>query len=169
MIVNEIHDLSNTRVIELLKIGLADVDRHVADNYSPMNSHINSNLFYLLENGRYATGTYYVVEEGGKYVSSAGWNKYNDTTALLMTRLYVSEECRSQYFMGNLLLPRMFHATTEYDNVWMTFNLYNKALYDWFSRFDDKKNIWPDIWKNFKPIGMKTIYNTEQYVVELQR
>jgi hypothetical protein len=30
-------------------------------------------------------------------------------------------------------------------------------------------NDWPEVYKNFKPIGKKTIYYTEQYVVELQR
>ena len=173
MQVHELHDLSNDEVVQILYNGLNRVEEHhVFTNYSPAYKSDPANLFFILDdkNGRYSmgNGTYYVVEEDGKYVSSAGWNRYTDDIALCMTRLYVDKEYRSNYFMGNLLLPRMFEETKDYKKVWMTFNRYNKALYDWISRKNtDGKNIWPDIWFRFEPIGIQSVYNTQQYVVQL--
>lgn len=173
MFVHEIHDLSNIYVTDLLKNGLSEItDPEVAKNYSYSCSTESSNLFRVLERGRYAPGkgTYYVVEDNGKYVSSAGWNEYSSDTALLMTRMYVSEACRSKYFMGELLLPHMFEATQKYPFVWMTFNEKNKALYNWISRsYGSSKNIWPKIWFNFEAIGIRNVYNVDQYVVQMKK
>jgi hypothetical protein len=44
-------------------------------------------------------------------------------------------------------------------------------MYKWLVRNETQNEIgnWPDIYKNFKPIGQKIINNTLQYVLEYQR
>jgi hypothetical protein len=44
-------------------------------------------------------------------------------------------------------------------------------LYNWFVRNEDTGQSlgWPDIYKNFKPIGQEIVNYTPQYVVEYQR
>jgi hypothetical protein len=79
-----------------------------------------------------------------------------------------------QYLIANNILTRTLEQTTHYNNIWLTVNEHNKALYNWFVRKEQNKraalfNNWPEVYKRFKPIGKKTIYYTEQYVVELQR
>jgi acyl carrier protein len=72
------------------------------------------------------------------------------------------------------ILSKTLNEAKDYAKIWLTVNKYNKRLYDWFVRADQNKktalfNDWPKIYRNFKPIGEKTIYNTTQYVVELIR
>jgi len=173
MNIHEIHDLSNKYVVNILKTGLSEVCLN-PDNYSPDMAHCNSNLFFILENGRYTDSTYYVIEEDGKYIGSAGWNKYDDSTALLLTRAYITPKYRAKYLMGNLLVPQMLAATLNFEKVWLTFNEYNNTIYNWFLRNDAGLrpalfNNWPDIYKQFVPIGKHIVYNTKQYVVQLIR
>ena len=57
MIVHQIQDLSNQPVINLLKHGLQIVDdENLIKNYHPDYADHNSNLFYLLNKGRYKKG-----------------------------------------------------------------------------------------------------------------
>ena len=70
MIIHEIHDLSNKYVIELLLKGLSKItDEQYVTNYHPDYASNTGNLFYILEQGRYVKGKYYVLEEdnGIKY------------------------------------------------------------------------------------------------------
>jgi hypothetical protein len=58
--------------------------------------------------------------------------------------------------------------------LYITANGYNSAIYQWFVRANEGKSPglfsdWPDIYKNFKPIGKKNIYYTEQYVIEYKK
>ena len=174
MIINEIHDLTNERVCNILRDGLSNISEdYLLDNYSPARASIDSNIFYILENGRYVNGAYYVIEDSaGKYVCSAGWNMYDNDTALVLTRAYVSPEYRTAYVMAEYLLPLMIESCSEFKNVWITCNKYNKAIYNWFYRAQSGKRPalfanWPEIYSRFSPIGLKTVYGTEQYVVQL--
>ena len=175
MNIHQIHDLSNSYVVDILKTGLSYItEAHLAPNYSPNYAHVNSNLFYILEQGRYKQGAYYVIEENGEFIASAGWNKYTDDTALALTRAFVSKPYRATYIMGEKLVPLMIEGAAKYDNFWITCNEYNKAIYNWFYRTHQGKraamyNNWPEIYSRFEPIGQKTVYNTEQYVVQLKK
>lgn len=175
MNIHEIQSLSDTYVIDILKRGLSKIDdENIIMNYSPDHSEINSNLFYILKEGRYREGMYYVMEEDGKYIASAGWNKYNEDTALVLTRAFISEEHRAKYIFAETCLPKMIEACSTFDKVWITCNKYNKAIYNWFCLSDKGRrpalfNNWPDIYKRFEPIGIKSVYNTDQYVVQLRK
>ena len=175
MIVHQINDLSNQHVVNLLKEGLTRVDNdNLIKNYHPDYTDYNGNLFYVLNKGRYLKGTYYVLEEDGKYVGSAGWNEYTKDIALLLTRTYLVPEQRQQRLLSTYILKDMINSALNYDKLWITCNGYNMGIYNGFVRLAENKsaglkNSWPKIFAKFKPIGPKTVYHTEQYVVEYQK
>jgi acyl carrier protein len=179
MFIHEIHDLTNERVISLLKTGLSKItDQSVIKNYHPDFSDLPGNLFFILKDGRYAKGkgTYYVIEDNNEYICSAGWNEYeNDPSiAFALTRMYTDPKFRGQYLIAENVLSKTLEETKNYKKVWLTINEHNKLLYTWFVRASQGKstglfNNWPEVYKKFKPLGQRHIYNTTQYVVELTR
>ena len=175
MRIHQLNDLSDRYLVGLLEQGLSVVtDPDIKHNYSPEFRECDANLFYILQNGRYSTGCYYIIEDHDELVACAGWNKYNDDTALVLTRAFVAENYRTSYIMGEKLLPLMIHSTVAYKNVWITCNEYNKSIYNWFERKAAGRRTtmfadWPEIYSRFEPIGKKIVYNTEQYIVQLKR
>lgn len=171
MIVHAINDLSNKSVVDFLKHGLEEADS--LENYHPDFSNNPANLFYILKEGRYKHGNYFVMEEDGKYAGSAGWNPYGEV-ALVLTRAFIPSSERRKYNMATHLLPIMFDQTTAYEKLWITCNDYNIAIYHALTRLSQGKsagifNSWPDIYKKFKPAGIKFVNNTSQYVAEYTR
>ncbi len=174
-----IHDSSNEEIIAKLSEGLAHISADVPyyDNYSPDRRGIPGNLFTILEQGRYLSGAYFVVfDDYGKYAASAGWyqSDFCQNTALVLTRAYTLPRLRNQFLLAEYCLTRMISATVAYERVWITCNQYNRAIYDYVSRTRTHKsptvgNKWPLIYNRFRPIGTRTVYNTEQYVLELER
>jgi len=174
-----LHDSSNSSVVDLLELEMGQIkDDKIATNYHPDYKTNPGNLFYILNdpNGRYHKGAYYVLEDGGEFICSAGWNEYelDSNIALVLTRMYVSPKYRVNYHVANHILPEILKEVTQYKHVWATVNEYNRGLYQWFVRDQSGKrtalfNDWPDIYRKFKPIGKKNIYFTEQYVIELDR
>ena len=172
-----INDLSNDKVVNALKNGLSEItDERIIKNYHPDYTHFSGNLFYILEHGRYNKGNYFVItDDYDNFIASAGWYQYElDTSiALLLTRMYVSLKHRTQYHIGNYILPKILDEVKGYENLWVTWNNHNDAISKWFDRADRGKstalfNNWPDIYKKFKPIGKKIIYYTEQHVAEFR-
>lgn len=173
MIIYSIQDLSNIKIIELLKKEFSKIsDVNLIKNYHPDYDKFSGNLFYILANGRYKIGNYFIIEESNEYICSAGWNEYTDEIALLLTRAFVSAKYRRQYFLSKYLLPVMIEQSKQYSRLWITANEYNKTIYDAFCRLSLNKSAglfdqWPNIYKNFVPIGVRTVYNTEQFVAEM--
>jgi len=174
MIIHSINDLSNIKVVNILKNGLKTVtDQNIISNYHPDFESTPSNLFYILKKGRFKIGNYFVMEDNGEYVGSAGWNEYDDV-ALLFTRAFIPNIYRRKYSMASHLLPIMFEQTQDYNKLWITFNSYNYGIYRGFCRLHQGKSAglfepWPEIYKKFVPIGKKTVNYTEQYVVEYSK
>jgi hypothetical protein len=175
MRVHRIHDLSDEYIVSILEAGLSDIPLNGPwQNYSPKLKDNPANLFYVLQQGRYKIGSYFIVEKDGNYVCSAGWNEYTSDTALVLSRAYVSKPYRTQYLMASLLLPTMIEETGAYKNTWLTCNKNNASIYEWFMRAEQGKstslfNDWPDIYKKFKPIGEREVYYTQQLVAQLER
>jgi hypothetical protein len=178
MNIYEINDLSNDKVIDILKYGisvgmLSNTKLH--ENYLYEYKHNPANLFYRLERGEYKSGTYFVITDNNdNYVASAGWYVYNRNTALVLTRMLVSPPYRTSYIIGETVLPIMIERTQQYENVWITCNDYNKAIYHWFERTSQDKSPtlyknWPAIYKKFKPIGKRIVNTVDQYVVALEK
>lgn len=135
-------------------------------NYHPLYEGWSSNLFTQLTQHRFKRGGYFVMEESNEYRGSAGWKPYTDDIALVLTRAYVPPPYRAKFLMGEHILPLIFERTTNFKRLWITVNLYNKTLYDWFSR----PNLnWPSIYKEFIPIGITEVHGAKQYVMECER
>lgn len=176
MIIYEIQNASNTPVIDLMKRALSRItNTDIIHNYHPDYSSNPANIFYILNDtsGRYNIGMYYVLEENGEYVCSAGWNQYelDPNIALALTRAYVDPKHRTKYYMGEYILPKIIENTKQYKHLYITADSYNNAIYQWFVRSNSGKRTgmfadWPDIYRRFKPIGKQVIYYTEQYVAE---
>jgi hypothetical protein len=174
MIIHQIKDLSDSYVISLLKDGLQHIAAdHLLENYHPDWANNPANLFYILKEGRFDYGNYFVMEEDGKYVGSAGWNPYGDV-ALVLTRAFIPVSERRKYNMAHYLLPIIFEETFDFKKLWITCNDYNFTIYQALTRLQDGKSAglfstWPPIYKKFVPVGKKTVYYTEQYVAEYIR
>jgi hypothetical protein len=172
MIIHTVNDLSNDSLINFLKKNLSYF-AHGMINYDPEFENNPANLFAILKNGRYNTGNYFIMEENGKYMGSAGWNQYGDT-ALVLTRAFIPNEHRLKYYMATHLLPIIFDQTKTYHRLWITCNEYNYPIYRALDRLQHGQsaglfNSWPEVYKKFKPIGKKVINFTEQYVAEYLR
>jgi hypothetical protein len=174
MIVHEIHDLSNEYVVTLLKKSLSKItDENLKKNYHPDYIDTSGNLFCILKQGRYVKGKYYVLEEDGEYICSAGWNEYelDSNIALMLTRLYIVPKHRTKQYAGTYILPKALEEAKNYKHIWITFNDYNKGMYAWFDRASKGKRTglfcdWADIYRKFIPMGKHSVYHTEQYIVE---
>jgi hypothetical protein len=179
MEVHRINDLSNTHVTNLLVSAFSNIqEERLIHNYNPDYRSNPANIFYILSdvNGRYKNGTYYVVENEGEYVCSAGWNEYeiDRSIALALTRAYVHPKYRALYIMGKEILPLILSETTKYDRVWITADEHNKSIFNRFYRKNKGMRSelfgkWPEIYDNFVAKGKQIIYNTEQYVIEYNK
>ena len=176
MQLHELHDSSNEFVMDLLEVSFSKItDSNIIKNYHPDYCNEPANIFYILNDVhvRYNRGCYYVLEDDGEYVCSAGWNQYDldSTIALALTRAYVEPKYRTKYYMGEYILPRIIESTKKYNHLYITADSYNSMIYQWFVRAEEGKspglfNDWPEIYRYFKPIGLKKIYYTDQYVAE---
>jgi hypothetical protein len=172
MIIHAITDLSKTATVDFLKAGLSKETANL-ENYHPDFADNPANLFYVLKEGRFINGNYFVMEEDGKYVGTAGWNPYGDV-ALVLTRAFIPVAERRKYNMAQYLLPVIFEQTLDFKKLWITCNDYNFAIYQALTRLQDGKSAglfsaWPPIYKKFVPVGKKIVNYTEQYVAEYIR
>jgi hypothetical protein len=165
----------NPELIEFLETSLTCVDEpHLLENYHPDYQDNPANLFYIIKEGRFAKGNYYVLfTDDYKFAGCAGWNPLNTNIALALVRAYIPKQHRTNYVMGEHILPKILAETRDYPKVWLTFNEYNKVMYDGFERMSKKKSSsllpWPFVYRKFRPIGQHTVNNTVQYVAEYER
>ena len=175
MLIHELHNDRDCDGFRILKSGLENIAEHdLAINYHPFFSEDPANIFYLLKHGRYQTGCYFVLEQNGKYIGSAGWNLFQDDIVLCLTRAYFSKPARHRYYMAEYLLPKIFEQANQYSTFWITCNDYNKKIYDGLVQLHSGKRAglyhsWPDVYKKFIPIGSKVVNNSVQYVAEYKR
>lgn len=175
MQIHTINDLSNADAVNILTKGLNNIPEHdLAINYHPQCANNPANLFYILKNNRYKTGNYYILENNGNYIGSAGWNNYTDDIALILTRLYINKEYRTKNFISKYFLPKILEETQTYKKLWITCNDYNKSLYNAFVMLSEGRTVghsyqWPEVFKIFKPIGSHVVNNVPQYVAEYER
>jgi len=165
----------NPEIVEFLRTSLKDIDEaYLLENYHPDYESSLGNLFRIISKGWFTVGNYYVmISEQGEYAGSAGWNQLNDTTALALVRAYVPKKFRTTYIMGQHILPKIIEETKNYAHTWITFNDYNKMMYDAIVRIRSSRSSsllpWPDIYRKFKPLGQHTVNNILQYVAEYER
>jgi len=175
--IHQINNLDNNDIVEILKSGITrDMfsNEQLAINYLYEYRDTPGNLFYILNQGRYNTGKYFVLTINDRYIASAGWNHYTNDTALVLTRMLVHPNYRTQYIIGKEVLPIMIEETSEYKHVWITANNYNKSIYQWFDRAAKGQSTsihtqWPSTYEKFKPIGQHVVNHTLQWVAELDK
>jgi hypothetical protein len=165
-----LNNLDSKTTVNLLRNSItADMfdKAELLPNYLYEHKDNPANLFNNIESGRYTHGRYYVLtDDQDKFIASAGWHPYNNTTALALTRMLVSPKYRATYVVGKEILPSILKETRQFERVWITCNEYNRAIYDWFSTGKSVGSTWPDIYRNFKPIGQHLVNHTLQYVAE---
>lgn len=172
MNLSSINDLSNKKIINFLKKNLSKIDDNdLIKNYHPDHKNFPGNLFYILNEGRYKNGNFFILTDHEELIACAGWNHYVDNTALLLTRAYIPAQYRRNYFLSKFFLPKMFEETRHYEKLWITCNEYNISIYHAMDRLNKGKSAglfdpWPKIYSEFKPIGKKIVNYTEQYVLE---
>lgn len=171
----EINDLSNQLVNNILRTGITVTmfdSQQLSRNYLYDHRQDPANLFNKLEKGVYIQGCYYVVtDDKDNFIASAGWHHYNDSTALALTRMLVHPQYRTQYIIGNHVLPLILDSTKNYNKIWITSNEYNQSIYKYFERIHNNKSgtlfsNWPVLYKKFKPIGQHKVNNVLQWVAE---
>lgn len=174
-----INDLSKKELIDVLKNNIKKemFTNGLEKNYTWEDRNRPGNLFKILEEGRYIKGCYYIiVDESGNYVGSGGWNEYPylENTALIATRTFIVPKYRTEALIGKILLPPMIENTKDYENVYMTFNDCNRAMYDFIVRYNNSGRIGSlnkvkldPIWKKFYGVGTMNIYNVSQWALRL--
>jgi hypothetical protein len=161
-------------IIDFLKENLRLIpESHLLENYHPDYEYYPGNIFRYINKGKFDIGNYYVlVTDSGEYAGSLGWNQLNESTATLI-RMYVPEKFRTDFVIGEYILPIVLEETANYPHTWATFNNYNKSAYVALERMYTGKSSgltpWPSIYKNFKPLGQKTVNTVLQYVAEYER
>ena len=173
MIIHNIHDNKPSRAFELLKSEFVKItDDKSKENYNPYYAAIPGNFFYDLRNGRYkeGRGNYYVIEVNGEYACSAGWHRYDDKIALMLTRTYVNLKFADLGYPGDCILPKLIEEAKDYNKMWITCNEHNKTIYNMLIRLSRSKpgapSQWPETYKKFRPIGQHKVYYVNQWVGE---
>lgn len=174
MIIHSVQDDSDIAVVNLLKKEFSKITDSSVKNYHPDYADQPGNFFYVLKQGRYKKGNYLIIEDNDEYVCSAGWNEYSidPSTALILTRTYISPKYRARYYAGTHILPLLLEESKDYARRWITCNEHNKTIYNMFVRLQrtDKAapSQWPALYKKFKPIGEHEVYHTRQWVGEYE-
>jgi hypothetical protein len=163
-------------IINFLKESLRAVpELHLLENYHPdYESTSLGNIFTIINKGRFNIGNYYVmITDDGEYAGSAGWNELDESTALALVRMYVPRKFRTDYIIGQHIFPKLVEETANYKHTWVTFNSYNKTIYNTIERIYSGKSSglkpWPPVYRKFKPLGQKTVNTVLQYVAEYER
>lgn len=173
MIIHSIHDNNPSPAFNLLKSEFVKItDDKLQENYNPRYAAIPGNFFYDLRNGTYkkGRGNYYVIEVNSEYVCSAGWHRYTDNIALLLTRTYVNSKFSALGYPGTYILPELIKEASNYNKMWITCNEHNKTIYNMLTRLSKSKpgspSQWPEAYKKFKPIGKHKVLHVDQWVGE---
>jgi len=168
MNLNIISDMSNTRVVDMMKVEFSKIGegKPYYKNYNPAAKGFPENIFNMLKNNKFKVGSYMVLDDGKDLVCSAGWYKFTPDIALVLVRMYVNPKFRHTYPTGKFILPEILKETEVFNKLWITINEYNKSATIYLTRPNKFGNIWPEIYTKFKPIGSKFINGLDQYIME---
>jgi hypothetical protein len=165
----KVTDTSNAHIMGILHKGLSTAvgDQKTLENYHPDYRDNNANLFYILEHGRYADGGYFCVcDDEDNFLASSGWHPYDETTALVSSRAYVSPLGKFKYPIATFITPVAIREAWAYPELWMCFNDHNYGFFKGFSR-----GKWENhpTYKYFEPVGEATVNYTQQWVVRVNK
>lgn len=158
------------QVTELCRAAITDPKNRAKANFA-LDYHDRSNtLLWQFYNGRYkdcgiGAGDYLLMfDPQGKLMGGAGFYCYDSQYIMAMSRFYVMPGFEGQWIGQYLLQKQIERSRGKGRKMIITFNDYNKRIYDFYT---DKIDKLPPIWSQFKPVGLKTINHIEQYVCEM--
>jgi len=124
-------------------------------------------LFTILAKGRFDTGADLVITyDPDRYMGSQGWHPYSDTVALIGSRGYVAPGSRFHYILAKEATPRSIAEAWAWSEQWITFNEHNYTYYKGFMRGKWKDH---ELYQYFETAGKSNVYNTEQWVIRLDK
>jgi GNAT superfamily N-acetyltransferase len=150
----------------MCSVAETDKKNRAKDNYSTDWQDKPHTLLWKFYNGMYkpCVGDYYLLySESGKLMGGAGFYVYDKRYVLGMTRFYVMPGFERQWIGRHMLAKQMVKAKEMAPRMLITFNDYNKKIYDIYVNHIDKL---PPIWSAFKPIGQMEINHCMQYCCE---
>jgi GNAT superfamily N-acetyltransferase len=158
-------------VFQLCEAAIHDRKNRAKNNFNLDYHDRPQTLLWQFYNGTYkdcgiGAGDYLLMfNEEDKLMGGAGFYRYDDTYILAMSRFYVMPGFENQW-IGQHFLKRMIDRSIgKGKNMIITFNDYNKNIYDFYT--DARIDKLPPIWKAFKPVGQRTINHVEQYCCEM--
>jgi GNAT superfamily N-acetyltransferase len=164
-----VHDKFSLAV-KLCMDACQDKKNRARDNYSLDWKCRPASLLNQLFAGKYHRPNDYIfLIENEELIAGAGFYRYTEDVALCMTRLFVLPEYKHQGRAAQLLAYQLdLMRSLGCKKAWITFNDYNKPLYDAFVQDRDgfRMKMFPDLWREFTPIGKRVINNVEQYCCE---
>ena len=169
-ILEEITELSNTAYLDPKNKAKANYETEGWETKPHTLLHI------ILKKDRFkeGNGMLSLLYDNNKLISFAGAYKHTDNILICLVRAYTRKKYKSKTLLGTYILPEEIKFAKEIgcEKAWLTFNDYNKTIYDGLKRVSKGKGVilgtkTPNIYKQAtfyeEPL---IIQNTMQYVVE---
>ena len=116
-ILNKIAILSN--------IAYLDPTNKAKDNYKI------SSLLRIIQNRFNNNGVFSLLYDKNKLIGFAGAYKHTNDILICLVRTYIIKQYRGRNILANILSYQIKYANqNNYKLVWITFNDYNKNIYD---------------------------------------
>ena len=154
---------------ELLRMcAVAETDKknRAKENYSTDWQDEPHTLLWKFYNGAFkpCVGDYQLIySDDDQLMGGAGFYMYDKTLVLGMTRFYVMPGFENQWIGQHLLARQIEQAKGMAPKMVITFNGYNKRIYDIYVHHIEKL---PAIWARFKPVGEMEINHVKQFCCE---
>tara|TARA_B100001971_G_C17936355_1_gene405372 strand:+ start:74 stop:658 length:585 start_codon:yes stop_codon:yes gene_type:complete len=169
-ILEEITELSNTAYLDPKNKAKANYETEGWETKPHTLLHI------ILKKDRFkeGNGMLSLLYDNNKLIGFAGAYKHTDNILICLVRAFIIKQYRGKNVLANILSHQLTYAKqNNYKCGWLTFNDYNKYLYDMIVRFNKGQvvtlgsktdNIYKQAIIYKDPIE---IQNTMQYVIEL--
>ena len=183
----QLNDLSNQEYVDRLKDTLASIPikeyKGGEVNYLYAYKDTSGNLFRILDEGRFKSGAYYLITDNeDNFVVGTGWHMYQHEeegeVAILCSRSILATKYRNTTIFPTTIQPPIIEQIKlkkPSGKIWQTFNgrtarLINIILHPKYLDPTHKAHD-PLYWKTgakFNYIGKRTVFYTEQEVIEFQ-
>jgi GNAT superfamily N-acetyltransferase len=142
-----------------------DIKNRAKENYRSDWEDKPHTLLWKFYNGGFkpCIGDYFLLYEDDALAGGAGFYVYDNVYVLGMTRFYVMPGWENKWIGQHIVYQQLLHAKGMGQKMLITFNGYNKRIYDIYVNHIDKL---PPIWKLFKPVGEMEINHVKQFCCE---
>ncbi len=149
----------------MCSVAETDIKNRAKENYSTDWEDKSHTLLWKFYNGGFkpCIGDYFLLYKNGELAGGAGFYMYDQTYVLGMTRFYVMPGWENRWIGQYIVMEQMTRAREMGSKMLITFNGYNKRIYDIYVNHVDKL---PPIWRMFKPVGEREINHVMQFCCE---